>query len=74
MPSGRSRRLGTKHVAGAAYGVDQLVRMPLVDLLAETVDMHVHDIPSRLEIVVPGGLEQHGARNDMAGIPHEQFE
>ena len=36
--------------------------------------MHVDDVGLRIEMMVPDLLEQHGARHDMSGVPHEVFE
>ena len=36
--------------------------------------MHVDEVALRVEVQVPHPLEQHGARDDLAGAPHEEFE
>src|SRR3954447_26952104 len=48
--------LGLHDVADAPDGVDQLLRVPGVDLLAQPVDHHVHDVGPRIEVIVPGIL------------------
>src|ERR1700730_18818582 len=36
--------------------------------------MHVDDVAARLEIIVPGGLQQHRARDDLAGVADQLFQ
>ena len=47
---------------------------PLVDLLAQPVDMHVDDIAARLEIVVPCAFQQHRPGDDLAGVADQIFQ
>src|ERR1700738_5146633 len=61
-------------VAGAWDRLDQRIREALVHLFAQPVDMHVDDVAARLEIIVPGGLQQHRARDDLAGVADQLFQ
>ena len=36
--------------------------------------MHVDDVGLRIEMIVPDVLQQHGAGDDLAGMPHQIFE
>src|ERR1700692_2398476 len=62
------------HVAGAWNRSDQRIRETLIDFFSQPVDMHVDDVATRLEIIIPGGFQQHGARNDLAGVADQLFE
>src|SRR5690349_15915933 len=44
------------------------------DLAPQVADMHVDHIRVDVEVVVPGGFEQHRARDDLAGVSHHEFE
>src|SRR5512138_629515 len=70
----RCRIVRTSHlhdVPDAAHRVHQLLRVARVDLLAEPVDHHVHDVGAGVEVVVPGVLGDEGPRHDPAGVAHE---
>src|SRR2546422_2289317 len=45
-----------------------------VDRLAQAADVHVDEIALRVEMQVPHALEQHGARYDLPGAAHQEFE
>src|SRR5579875_1384378 len=64
----------TEAVSGAADGVDQGALELPVDLAPQPPDMHIDDIGARIEMIIPHALEQHGARDDAAGVAHQIFE
>ncbi len=45
-----------------------------LDLLPQLADVHVDHVRLRVEVIVPDVLEQHGARDDLAGMAHEVLE
>src|SRR4051812_18578891 len=49
------------HISDPADGVDQLLRILVVDLAAQVPDVHVHDIGQPVVIHVPDMLYDHGA-------------
>src|SRR6202011_870809 len=61
-------------VAGTWDRLDQRIREALIHFFAQPVDMHVDDVAARLEIIVPGGLQQHRARDDLAGVADQLFQ
>ena len=46
----------------------------LLELAAQPPDMHVDNIRSRVEVIVPDLLEHHRARHHLPGVPREIFE
>src|SRR6266542_583598 len=62
------------HVAHAANGVDQFVRMPRVHLLAQPVDHHVNDVGAGIEVIVPGILGDQGTGHHPPRVSHEVLE
>src|ERR1700758_2288884 len=68
------RAVSPDHVAGTWDRLDQRISEALVHLFAQSVDMHVDDVAAPLEIVVPGGLQQHRSRDDLAGVADQLFE
>src|SRR5579863_5290923 len=67
-------RVFTKHVSGAANGVQQRGVEVAVELGPQTRHMDVDDIGLRIEMIVPHMFEQHCARDHLAGVLHEIFE
>src|ERR1700682_6740648 len=61
-------------IAGTWDRLDQRIREALVHFFAQPVDMHVDDVAARLEIIVPSGLQQHRARDDLAGVADQLFQ
>ena len=70
----RSGVQSTNRVARARHGMDQPAIEAIVDLLAQTVNVHVDDVPARLEIVGPRRFEQHRAGDDLAGVAEQLLE
>src|ERR1700733_6150345 len=66
--------LGAQHVARTADRVDELPIRATVDRLAQPADVYVDEVALRVKVKVPDALEQHGARDDLARTPHEEFE
>jgi hypothetical protein len=42
-----------------------------VYLAAQAADLHVDDVGLRIEVAVPDGLEQHGARDHLPLVAHQ---
>src|SRR5579859_4658761 len=64
----------TKAISRAAHRVDQLRPAVPGDLPAQPADMAFDDIGMRVEMQVPDIFQEHGARHDLAGMPHQIFE
>ena len=54
--------------------MNQPASEPFIDLLTETVDVHIDQIAARVEIVGPSRFQQHGAGHDLVGVPQQQLE
>src|ERR1700693_28031 len=61
-------------VADTADGLDDLVALPRVDLLAQRVDVHVDDVRRELEGVLPDAGLDLGAGHDLAPAPEKELE
>src|SRR6476660_8061782 len=61
-------------VADAAHGLDDLLPLARVELLAQRVDVHVDDVRRELEGVLPDARLDLGARDDLASAAEEQLE
>jgi hypothetical protein len=46
----------------------------LVDLGAQSRDMHVDHVGLRIEMIVPDVFQQHGSRHHLPGVLHQIFE
>src|SRR3984957_9505001 len=64
----------TNHVTGAANRAEQRRVEIAIDLGAQARHVHVDHIGLRIEVIVPHVLEQHGARDHLAGVLHEIFQ
>src|SRR5689334_22283627 len=64
----------TDHVSGAAHRVQERLVGAAIDLRAQTRNMDVDDVGLRIEMIVPNAFEQHGARDDLAGVLHQKLE
>src|SRR5437588_9685286 len=64
----------TDHISRAANGMDERRVEIAVDLGAQPRDMDVDHVGLRIEMIIPDVLEQHRARDDLAGVLHEIFE
>src|ERR687897_562996 len=62
---------GLHDVPDAAHRVHQLLRVTGIDFLPEPIDNHVHDVGSRVEVIVPGVFSDQSARHHAAGVPHQ---
>src|SRR5579885_3521555 len=73
---GVRRTLGfsTQAVPGAAYGAQQGGIETGVYLLPQPADVHVDDVGLRIEVVAPDALQQHGARDHLAGVAQQVFQ
>ena len=54
--------------------MQQRVIEALVDGGAQPADVHVDHIGLRIEVQIPYGLEQHGARDHLAGAPRQELQ
>jgi hypothetical protein len=45
-----------------------------VDFRAKPRDMHVDHVGLGVEMIIPDMFEEHGARHDLAGMPHQVLE
>lgn len=54
--------------------MNQPLIMSFIDLLPQPVDMPINDIALGLEIVIPGGFEQHRTGDEPSGMSHEDLE
>jgi hypothetical protein len=72
----RGRRGGsfTDKIPYSPCGVKQLPVEVVVDFFAEFADVDVDEVGTRVEVVFPDFLEEHGARADGALVAHEGFE
>ena len=70
----RGRRRLAHAVPDAANGLDQLLPVAAVDLLAQRVDVHVDDVGREIERVLPDARLDLGARDHLAAPPQEQLE
>src|SRR6202044_22867 len=61
----------TYHVTGAANRAEQRRVEIAIDLGAQAGHVHIDHIGLRIEVIVPHMLEQHGARDHLAGVLHE---
>src|SRR5439155_27025940 len=62
---------------GITHASDRLHELSLegtIDLVAQAAHEDVDDIGLRIEIVFPDVRENHGLRDDLAGITHQIFE
>src|SRR4029077_6375584 len=62
------------HVPDATHRVYQLLGLPRIDLLAQPIDHHVHDVGAGIKVVIPGILSDRRTGHDLAGVPHEVLE
>jgi hypothetical protein len=53
--------------------VDQLHLEAFVDFAAQPADVALDDVGARVEMNVPDVLEQHRARDHLAGVAHQVF-
>src|SRR5882757_4731586 len=68
------RKSAPQNVARAYYSADQRRRKVAVHLGAQPVHMHVDNISTRLEVIIPRCLEQHAPRHDLPGMAHQACE
>src|ERR1039457_1241721 len=69
------RLLGSfDHVADAAHGLDELLRVAVVDLAAQVADVDVDDVGEAVVIHIPDVLDDHGAAEGAALVAHHVFE
>src|SRR5690606_36503754 len=60
-------------VAGAAHSADDVGHAAIVDRLAQPPDMHIDRALVDIDRLAPDIVEQVGAREDAAGMPHHKF-
>src|SRR5918995_23572 len=65
---------GLHDVPDATHRMHQFLGVAGVDFLAQPVDDHVHDVGSRIEVIVPGILGDERAGHDPARMPHQILE
>src|ERR1700746_1776851 len=65
---------GSQAITGAANRVQQLMIEALIDFLAQAADMDIDDVGLWIEVIVPDMLQEHRARNHMAGVAHQVFQ
>src|SRR5664279_2848430 len=58
------------HVADAAHGLDELLRVAVVDLAAQVADVDVDDVGKAVVIHIPDVLDDHGAAEGAALVAH----
>src|ERR1700745_2102426 len=61
----------TDAVPRPAYGMDQWLPEPLVDLAPQAANVRLDDRRLRIEMELPDVLQQHGARNHAPRIAHQ---
>src|SRR5262249_24721073 len=79
--SARRTRIGTLRSRGApepvpdsADGLQVVAAERSVDLLPEVGDVLVDDVRAAVEREVPGVVEDLGAADPLAGVPHQQLQ
>src|SRR5260370_41687089 len=70
----RSLAIDAHHVTDAAHRVQQRRREVLVDLLAQSADLHIDRIRLRIEMIVPDRLEEHRARDHLSLVTNQILE
>src|ERR1700730_19077271 len=70
----KNSNLCTEHESNATHGVDERRLTGQIDLAAEPADMDVDEVSTRIEVIVPDLLEEHGSRDDLAVVPDQIFE
>src|SRR5207302_4363956 len=63
----------TEDIARPSDGVDHLRQPAFFELATQPADMDVDHIRLRVVMITPNLLEQHGPRDDPAGVPHQIF-
>ena len=69
-----SRTRPTYHIAHPAHGTDQRLRLVVAKLLAQVVDVHVHDVGGRIHFVLPHVLGDERSRYRLPGVADEKLE
>src|SRR5699024_6344800 len=69
-----SGRSAMQTVTLATYGVLQGRVIGNAEFGAQVTDMHVDDVGLGVKMVVPDIFQQHGARDQLAGMLHQVFE
>src|SRR5712672_2511396 len=64
----------TQDIPRTPYSVNHLRLPAFFELAAQAADMNIDDVRLRVVVIAPDLLEQHRARNDAAGVPHQIFE
>jgi hypothetical protein len=66
--------IGRYHIADATNRTKQLRREILVDFPPQPANLDIDHIGLRIKVIVLDCLEQHGASNNLALVPHQVFE
>jgi len=61
-------------ITGASHRADQRREARWVDLFAQTADVHVDQVGTRVEVIAPDFLEDHHSRQNLPGIAHQEFQ
>src|SRR5258708_1313573 len=65
---------GLDHVSDAAYGLDQLGLIAVVDLAPQMPDVDIDDIGETVVVHIPHVLDDHGAAQRPALVTHHVFQ
>src|SRR5437016_6396812 len=66
--------VGAQAETHTADRVDEGRVVALIYLVAEVADVHVQNVVVAAKVVLPDVLEDLGAGEDMAGVPHQQLQ
>src|ERR1700736_6618786 len=70
----KNSRWSTKYEPDATYGMNERRLAGQIDLAAEPSDMDVDEVGTRIEVIVPNLLEEHGPGDDLAMVPDQMLE
>src|SRR6266480_7448698 len=74
MPSRDEVASIAKAIPGAPHGLDQLYRILIVDLPAETPHQHLEYVRKWVVVLVPDVCGDRSAIDDLAGMEHKKFQ
>src|SRR3954452_4786898 len=64
----------TETISDAANGMDQWIRLLIVDLPAYATDVDVDNVGGGIEMKIPDVLQQHRPRHDTPFVPRKIFQ
>src|SRR5687767_9354823 len=64
-------RIFADDISGSSYGADQRIRISVVNLAAEAIDVNIDDICLGIVSAIPDVLKDHRASQDVAFVARE---